>query len=528
MVVAVHGSAETVQLCHGHARHAAAIWPEHSPPRLAHRLLPAPATLSPAEPDPAPGASTSHHRLKGQRDDYRAVFDAAPVALLLCEVGTLRVLAANQLAAKLHGASPEQLVGTSLFELRRVADLTAMMLKRAAGQELALGFGYHTRLDGTTFAAQLSVQPVELGGEPIWLCTLKSLEELLSPRDEEQQQKLYEAIGRVAGGVAHDINNLLSVVLSFTNLVGAQLPEGSTIHPDLAEIRAAAERSSALTKQLLGLSRKGPASPRPLQLNELVRRMEKLLRRLLDERLSLELRLEPELDQVLADPAQVERLLLQLASEARSSSHGGGRLTIETRHAELVTDPELGRQVVLCVHDTDCSLTPEVAALATHGDIHAWLESEPGGGARFVAHFPSVTGPRSSVPPPAPRAASREETVLVVQDNPHLRKTLKTYFAREGFHVLDAGTSLEALRLAEQAPRLDLLLCDFSLPDGAGLELASALRARLPRLKLLLALGHPEQRAALREDELTGAINKPFDLKQFGALVRTLLEGGRR
>jgi CheY-like chemotaxis protein len=114
-----------------------------------------------------------------------------------------------------------------------------------------------------------------------------------------------------------------------------------------------------------------------------------------------------------------------------------------------------------------------------------------------------------------------------VQDNPHLRKTLKTYFAREGFQVLEAGTSLDATRQAEHAARVDLLLSDFSLPDGSGPELARALRERFPRLKLLLAIGHPEQRAALREDELTGVISKPFDLQQFGATVLRLLDSGR-
>lgn len=496
---------------------------------MARHLLARCATLPPAEPNPEPGTSTSNHRLKGQREDYRRIFDATPVALLLCEVGTLRVIAANQLAAQLHGASPQELEGSSLFALRRVSDLTAAMLKRAAGQELALGFGYHTRKDGSTFAAQLSVQPIELGAEPLWLCSLKSIDELLNPRESEQQRHLFEAIGRVSGGIAHDINNLLSVILSFYNLASSQLPAGSAVQGDLSEIRGAADRASALTKQLLGLSRKGPTSPKPLQLNDLVRRMEKLLRRLLDERLSLQLKLEPELDQVLADPAHVERLLLQLASEARSSSDRGGCFTTETRHAELDAEPGAGRQVVLSIHDTENSLTAESAALASAADAsNTWLETERGSGARFVAHFPSVTGPRSSALPPPPVVRPRAETVLVLQDNPHLRKTLKTYFAREGFHTLEAGTCVEAARLAEQAPRVDLLLSDFSLPDGSGTELARALRKRQPRLKLLLAIGHPEQRDALLEDELTAVINKPFDLQQFGSMVRSLLDGSPR
>jgi CheY-like chemotaxis protein len=244
--------------------------------------------------------------------------------------------------------------------------------------------------------------------------------------------------------------------------------------------------------------------------------MEKLLRRLLDDQLSLELDLEAELDQVLADPAQVERLLLQSVSDARSAGVKGGRVSIQTRNVELDAEHGGARHVTLSVHDDQSSLTPEVALSAASDAGNAWLESEPGSGARFVACFPSVTGPRTS-------GVTRVETVLVVQDNPHLRKTLKTYFAREGFRVLDAGGSLEAMRLVEDEPRIDLLLTDFSLPDGSGPELGRALRQRLPGLKLLIATGHPEQRAALREDELTAVISKPFDLQQFGALVERLI-----
>jgi two-component system, cell cycle sensor histidine kinase and response regulator CckA len=487
---------------------------------LARPLLCGAQSVPPAESDPEASTFASQRVLKSERDAYRSVFDTSPVAMLLCEVGSLRVMAANQLAAKLHGASPEELQDVSLFALRRVSDLTSAMLKRAMGQELALGFGYHTRKDGSTFPVQLSIHPSELAGRPAWLCVLKSLDELLSPREGEQQRRMFEAIGRVAGGVAHDLNNLLSVILSFCNLATSQLPVASAAQADLSEIHGAADRATALTKQLLSLSRRAPASPKPLQLNGLIERMEKLLRRLLDEQLSLELELQPELDEVLADAAQVERLLLQLVSVARSPTEKGGRLVVETRNVELDAEHGSVRHVTLSVYDSQNSLASEIAALAPWVDSgNAWLETDPATGTRFVACFPSVTRQLSG----SSDATTRPETVLVVQDNPHLRKTLKTYFAREGFRVLDAGGRLEALELIEQEPRIDLLLADFSLPDGSGPELGRELRERLPRLKLLIATGHPDQRAALREDERTAIISKPFDLQQFGALVQRLI-----
>lgn len=489
--------------------------------KLARALLNARRPLSPAEPDPDEGTLGSQRVLKSDRDSFRFVFDHNPVPMLLCEVGTLRVAAANLAAAKLHGFAAEDMRGTSLFELRRLSDLTSVMLKRAVGREVALGFGFHTRQDGSTFPVQLTVHPSELGGRPVWLCVLKSLEDVLAPREGEQQRRLLEAVGRISGGIAHDINNLLSVILSFASLATTQIAQASPAQSDLTEIRGAAERATALTKQLFGLSRKGPAVPRPLQLNDLVRRMEKLLRRLLEDHLALEIRLDPELEQVLADSTQVERLLVQLVSEARNNSGKGGRLLIETRNVELDAEHSSDRHVMLRVSDNQGALTPEVAALASFMESgSAWLENEAGAGARFVACFPCAKGKYQG----ADSRKARSETVMVVQDNPHLRKTLKTYFSREGYRVLDADSSLEALRLAEQEARVDLLLTDFSLTDGSGPDLGRALRERLPSLKVLIAIGHPEQRAALREDDRTAVISKPFDLQQFGALIQRLLE----
>jgi CheY-like chemotaxis protein len=249
-----------------------------------------------------------------------------------------------------------------------------------------------------------------------------------------------------------------------------------------------------------------------------------VLRRLLDDRLTLELVLDPELDEVLADASQIERLLVQLVSEARYVSTKGNRLLIETRNVQLDVEHGTERQVMLSVNDSGGSFSPQVAAMSSFVDAgSAWLENEPGSGTRFVACFPSLNGE-------APAAASgvarprRPETVLVVQDNPHLRKTLKTYFAREGYQVLEAESSFEAVHLIEHDARVDLLLTDFSLPDGNGSELARALRRVLPALKVLIATGDPEQRATLREDDRTAVISKPFDLQQFGALVHRLLD----
>lgn len=448
--------------------------------------------------------------------------------MLLCDVGTLRILAANQLAAKLHGASPEQMVGTSLFELRRVSDLTSVMLKRAVGREIALGFGYHTRKDGSIFPVQLSVHPSDLAGCPVWLCVLESMEDTLAPAPDEQQRHLDEALGRLSAGMAHDLNNLLSVILSLVSLASSQLPDGAPAQVDLGEIRGAAERAAGMTKQLLGLSRRAPAAPKPVVLNDIVSRLEKLLRRLLDEHSTLQLSLDPALEPVMADTPMLERLLVQLVAHTRSSSPQGGTLTIETRNVTLDAQPGDGRHVMLRVTDSGSGLSPQVATRLLEPIAGtAWLESEPGSGTRFVTCFPSLADSRGRPRDASTETRARCETVLVVQENPHLRKTLKTYFGREGFAVLDADCGLEAMRVAEGAARIDLLLSDFLLTDGSGLDLGAALRERLPDLKVLITLGHPEQRAAVQEDDRTATLSKPFDLRQFSELVERLLRPAR-
>jgi PAS domain S-box-containing protein len=425
-----------------------------------------------SEPDPEsqPGAHGSQRVLKSDRDAYLGVFDHNPVPMLVCDVGTLRILAANQVAAKLHASSPEQLVGRSLFELRRVSDLTSVMLKRAVGREIALGFGYHTRKDGSVFPVQLSVHPTELGGRPAWLCVLKSLEDAITPAVDERQRRLDESIGQLSAGVAHDVNNLLSVILSYASLASSQLPESAPARVDLIEIRGAAERAAVLTKQLLSLSRKTPAAPKPVALNELVLRLEKLLRRLLDDHLTLELALEPELSSVLADSSSIERLLVQLVSEARVSSPRGGKLLIETKHVVLDAQPGDGKHVLLRISDSGAGIAPEVATRLFEPIAGtAWLETEPGAGTRFVTCFPSLASNSSLRESGGTLRKAKSQTVLVVQDNPHLRKTLRSYFAREGYRVLDADCSIEAARIAESATGIDLLLTDFMLSDGGGI-----------------------------------------------------------
>lgn len=376
--------------------------------------------MTQADPD-ASEQHTSQTLRKSARDAYRAVFDQSPLPMLICDRVSLEVLAANELAARLHGSTPDELVGVSLFQLRRVSDLTPVMLKPASGGELSPGFGYHLKPDGSLVPVQMSVHAREFEGRPAWLCVLTSLDETLRPNEAEAKRRMFELVGRIALGTAHDLNNQLSVILSFTSLLSGQLVEPDTAQSDLGEIHEAAERATTLIRQITSLTRRNPVAPRPLPLNELVQRLDQLLRHLLDDSISLTTRLEPNLEPVLAEAGQLERLLLHLVASAGDALSAGGSIALETKNVELDNPSGLAKYVMLSVSAApgpSVGLAVEEgarfcgAAFAAPGQIAFemagtaaglaaassivkqsggtfWVETDALGGARFVACLPS-------------------------------------------------------------------------------------------------------------------------------------------
>jgi PAS domain S-box-containing protein len=357
-----------------------------------------------------------------------------------------------------------------------------------------------------------------------------------------QAQKL-ESVGRLAGGVAHDFNNLLTVILSCAEGLRARLDEGAPVAAeDVDEIRGAAERAREVTRQLLVFARRQAVKPEPVDLNALVARTEKVLRRLLGEDVILRVGLEPELWRVFCDPGQLEQILLNLAVNARDAMPDGGALEVET--ANVPRDG--GGQVVLRVRDTGVGMTAEVKAhlfepffttkppgrgtglgLATvYGVVEQaggfiTVESEPGRGACFEVHLPR-TEERAEAAAPGTRAAGvgGSETVLVVEDDPRLCEVMVRSLRGAGYRARSACGADEALAHAS-AP--DLLLVDAVLPGPAGAAVARELRRRHPALRVLFTSGHPAEllveRGALAASD--AFLPKPFT-------PTTLLEEVRR
>jgi two-component system cell cycle sensor histidine kinase/response regulator CckA len=364
-----------------------------------------------------------------------------------------------------------------------------------------------------------------------------------------------EYVGRLAGGVAHDFNNILTVILGNAKL-GLHDPQlGPQQRQSLAEIDEAAERAAQLTRRLLSFARRQQIEPRLMDIGRAVREMSRFLRRLLPENIDLVLDADRSLI-VNADPGQIEQVVVNLAANARDAMSGGGRLELRLR-AETVTDAapraplKAGEYVVLAVRDAGVGIDPEtlphvfepffttkptgmgtglglatVWGIATQLGGHVFVASRVGAGTTFEVYLPRATGEAvpKAVEPLAARAATGE-TIIVVDDQPQVRQVVVHALEHRGFRVLEAGSASEARRLAEAEPvGPRLLLSDVVMPEAGGVVLARRLRARHPDLAVLFMSGHAGE-VASDSALVPGAafIAKPFSPDDLVARVYELL-----
>ncbi len=370
-----------------------------------------------------------------------------------------------------------------------------------------------------------------------------------------------EAIGRLAGGVAHDFNNILTVISGNGELLSRALPPDASGRLLLGEIREAAERAAALTRQLLAFSRTQVLAPRVIAVSTVVKRVEAMLRRLIGEDVTLVCQLSPAAGHVLADPGQLEQVIVNLAVNARDAMPRGGRLSLTSdavdldaeqcrRHADIAP----GRYARLVVRDTGCGMSAAVRkhvfepffttkaqgtgtglGLATvfgivkQSEGHIEVASEEGAGAAFTIYLPQVAPPAQQEGQPmaaAPEARGRE-TVLLVEDESGVRRVARIALESRGYGVLAATNGREALAIAEErGDAIDLLVTDLVMPDMSGRELADVLRARHPRLAVLLMSGYVDD-ALVRHGVVAAEVaflQKPFSLAGLAAKVREVLD----
>ena len=482
---------------------------------------------------------------------FGGLLEAAPDAML-CVAADGRIVLVNAQAERLFGYGREELVGHPV-ELLVPEGAREVHRRRRAGyltdpRPRPMGMGMELagrRRDGSTFPAEISLSAVDAPGGTLVTAAVRDIterreqqadrERLLARAERERletqmhQSQRLESLGQLAGGVAHDFNNLLGAILNYSAFVAEEVaaesaqPRWQAVLDDVRQIQQAAQRAADLTHQLLAFARREVVQPRVLNLNEVVSRVEQLLQRTLGEHVELIITLGRDLRSVLADPGQIEQVLVNLAVNARDAMPAGGRLTIETGNIRVDEAYAAGRPnllpgcyVSLKVSDTGTGMPKEVVdrafepffttkpesqgtglGLATAYGIITQaggtlrIYSEPGLGTTLEILLPMTEEASAQEPRPAEPARGAGQTVLVVEDEDALREVTRRLLSRNGYQVLVAAGGDAALELAAGHPGgIDVLLADVVMPKMPGREVAERVRALQPGARVLYMSGY--------------------------------------
>jgi two-component system cell cycle sensor histidine kinase/response regulator CckA len=454
------------------------------------------------------------------------------------------------------GLTPAKLIGRTFFEVYRNAPDMLASTRRVLDGET---FTARATVDG--FEIETSHSPVRSDRETVIGALGVSVDvtgRLVLERRYRDTQKM-EAVGRLAAGVAHDFNNLLIAIGGYAELVMDSLDPADERQSYLLEVRKAADRAAALTRQLLAFSRRQVLQPMLVDVNLLVGDLQKFLRRTLGADIDLVMNLQPQLDPVRIDPAQLEHALINLAVNARDAMLAGGQLRFATDMVDVtetfaVRKPPMkpGRYVHILVSDTGVGMPPEVQArifdpffttkppgqgtglgLATvygvvkQSDGFIWVDSTVGEGTAFSIYLPAVRGTiEPAAATRAPASEGGQETILIVEDDGAVRALMRQILGRAGYTVLEARDGDEALTVARvQQSRIDLVVTDIVMPGLGGRALAARLTADRPLLRVLYTSGYATD-AMLRDDDGSSLpfLAKPFLPLELVRKVRETLD----
>ncbi len=483
---------------------------------------------------------------------FAGLLEAAPDAMVCVDAGG-RIVLVNAQAERLFGYGREELAGQRVEVLvpdgvRAVhpghrAGYAADPRPRpmGAGMELA-----GRRRDGSTFPAEISLAAMDTGDGLLVTAAVRDVTERLAfQADRERlraleergrlesqllQSQRLESLGQLAGGVAHDFNNLLGAILNYSAFVAEEVareagqPRWQAVLDDIRQIQQAARRAADLTHQLLAFARREVIQPRVLDLNEAVAGVEQLLQRTLGEHVELTIAAASGLLPVLADPGQLEQVLVNLAVNARDAMPAGGRLSIETRKTQVDESYAAGRPNLapgwyagLKVSDTGTGIPKEVIehvfepffttkpkgqgtglglatvyGIVTQAGGALRIYSEPGLGTVLDVLLPVTDQASVAEPAPAEPVPGTGQTVLIVEDEAALREVTRRLLCRNGYQVLAAPDGRAALDLAASHPGLDVLLTDVIMPKMQGREVAERVRALQPATRVLYMSGYTE------------------------------------
>ena len=520
------------------------------------------------------GTSTDLTERRRQEDAlrlFRSLMEQSADGIMIVDAATHRIVDVNETFCRWLDYSCDELKGVTAEHIVRpqptrswpewVAEAYRLSQPAAPNASPLVVEVEYQRRDGAAIPREVGVQYVAMHGRALVVVVARDVTERKRLELQLQQAQKMEGIGRLAGGIAHDFNNVLTAIVGYTEMARASLPPRHSAVEDLGEVRRAAERASALTRQLLAFARKQIIEPQVVSINDLLDGVHAMLKPLLGEDIVVNVLTSSDLWHVNVDPNQFHQIAMNLALNARDAMPSGGTLTFETANVVLGAEyayqhPDVtpGEYVRLAVSDTGEGMDEQVrrhifepffttkdlgrgtglGLATTHGIVrqsggHIWLYSEPGQGTTFKVYLPRATdGVTHAAPHGEPRSApSGVETVLVVEDEAMVRRFAVIALDRLGYHALEAADGRSALEAAaEFAGQIDLLFTDVVMPHMNGQELAERIREVQPGVRVLYASGYTDN-TIVHHGVLTPGVaflQKPYTMLELSAKVRQVLD----
>jgi two-component system, cell cycle sensor histidine kinase and response regulator CckA len=470
----------------------------------------------------------------------------------------------NAGAERLYGYPAEEVIGQPMMSLLPkglVEQEIDILLRVGRGERLEPFETIRIHKSGRPVPISLTISPIRSAGGTIIGAShiARDMTEAKQLKDKLQLSQKMEAVGRLSGGIAHDFNNLLTVIAGYGSLLQADLKNDPVRLDMVNEVMGAAERASDLTRQLLAFSRQQVVQLRPVNLNDSVLKLHAMLRRLIGEDVEVKLELQPGLQSIHADPGQIAQILMNLTANARDAMPSGGKISIRTEswvveddrfHRELgftpgcyarllFSDSGQGMDAETCAHIFEPFFTTKdigkgtglglatVYSIVKRSGGQISVYSEPGYGTTFTIYLPCAEGAETPAIGTEPEVAKGSETILLVEDEPSLRKLANTILKDNGYTVLAAANPQEALALCSAHPeKISLMLTDIVMPGGNGEQLAAQMCQHRRGVRVMFMSGYSEHAILQRILSQPNAafLQKPFTPNQLLRKVREVLD----